>query len=200
MNKTTALFGCLGIFALVALISFFWGQSTYNGLVDKQEEVEKRWSQVRNVYQRRFDLIPNLVETVKGAANFEKSTLTEIAEMRSRVGQLNVNEGTFKDPQALQNFMQSQQALSSSIGRLMVVAENYPDLKASQNFRDLQVQLEGTENRISTERMKFNEAVKEYNTSVRKFPGNIFAGIFGFDKIDYFEGEQGIDKAPKVKF
>lgn len=200
MNKTTALFGCFGLTALLALIAIFWGMGSYNGLVEKQEEVEKRWSQVRNVYQRRFDLIPNLVETVKGAANFEKSTLTEIAEMRSRVGQLNVNESTFKDPDALKNFMQSQQALSSSIGRLMVVAENYPDLKASQNFRDLQVQLEGTENRITTERMKFNEAVKDYNTSVRKFPGSVFAAIFGFSKIDYFEGEQGIDKAPKVKF
>lgn len=200
MNKTTALFGCLGLTALFTLIAIFWGTSTYNGLIEKQEEVEKRWSQVLNVYQRRFDLIPNLVETVKGAADFEKNTLTEIAEMRSRVGQLNVNENTFKDPEALKNFMQSQQALSSSLGRLMVVAENYPELKASQNFRDLQVQLEGTENRIATERMKFNEAVQAYNTAVRKFPGSIFAAILGFSKIDYFEGEKGIDKAPKVRF
>ena len=158
------------------------------------------WSQVLSVYQRRADLIPNLVEVVKGAANFEKETLTGITEARAKLGQLNVNEQTFKDPEALKNFLGAQDQLSRSLGRLMMQVENYPDLKATQGFRDLQAQLEGTENRITVERMKFNTSVKDYNSYIRKFPQVIFAGMLGFDKLSYFEGEKGIEKAPKVQF
>jgi len=200
MNKTSYMFGCLGLIALFGLIGFFWAKSTYNGMVDQEVAVEQQWAQVRNVYQRRMDLIPNLVETVKGAANFEKGTLTEIADARSRIGQLNVNENTFKDPKALDNFLASQDKLNGAIGRLMAQVENYPDLKATQNFQSLSVSLEGSENRIAVERKKFNEAAGVYNTTIRRFPANLFAGIFGFEKIDFYEGDKGNEKAPTVKF
>jgi len=151
------------------------------------------------VYQRRADLIPNLVETVKGYANFERQTLTEVIEARAKATSVTVNPENL-NAESLKQFQESQNGLSSALARLMVVVERYPDLKANQNFLELQSQLEGTENRISVERKKFNETAQSYNTYIRKFPKNIFAGMFGFDKKAYFEAEQGAEKAPDVKF
>lgn len=173
------------------------GCSTYNGLVTKEETVDASWKQVENQYQRRMDLIPNLVAVVKNYADFEKSTLEAVVNARANATKvtMNVDEMT---PENIEKFNQAQQAVSSSLARLLVVSENYPDLKANQNFRDLQAQLEGTENRIATERMRFNEVVQDYNTHVRKFPRNIWAGIFGFEKKAYFQMDEGADKAPDV--
>ena len=173
--------------------------SRYNSMVSMEEGVDAAWSQVENVYQRRADLIPNLVATVKGVAEFEKETFTAVTEARSKVGSINM-EGITDNPQALQNFQQAQGQLSSALSRLMVVVEKYPDLKANQNFLDLQAQLEGTENRIAVERGRYNTAAQAYNTNIRKFPGSIYAGMFGFEKKAYFEAETGAEKAPKVEF
>jgi LemA protein len=194
-------FGCFGIVAvgvlLIALI--VWGN--YNSLVGRSQEVDKQWAQVQNVYQRRSDLIPNLVATVSGAANFEKSTLTEITEARASVGQVRVDPNQApNDPAKLAEFQKSQERLSSALSRLLVVAERYPDLKATTNFRDLQAQLEGTENRITVERQKFNEAVQGYNTKVKSFPGLFFARMFGFTAKPYFAAKEGSDVPPKVEF
>ena len=173
------------------------GCSTYNGLVTKEESVEAAWKQVENQYQRRMDLIPNLVAEVKNYADFEKSTLEAVVNARASATKvtMNVDEMT---PENIEKFNQAQQAVSSSLARLLVVSENYPDLKANQNFRDLQAQIEGTENRIGTERMRFNEVVQDYNTHVRKFPRNIWAGMFGFQKREYFKMAEGADAAPDV--
>lgn len=173
------------------------GCSTYNGLVTKEESVEAAWKQVENQYQRRMDLIPNLVAVVKNYADFEKSTLEAVVNARASATKvtMNVDEMT---PENIEKFNQAQQAVSSSLARLLVVSENYPDLKANQNFRDLQAQIEGTENRIGTERMRFNEVVQDYNTHVRKFPRNIWAGMFGFQKREYFKMAEGADTAPDV--
>lgn len=173
------------------------GCSTYNGLVTKEESVEAAWKQVENQYQRRMDLIPNLVAVVKNYADFEKSTLEAVVNARASATKvtMNVDEMT---PENIEKFNQAQQAVSSSLARLLVVSENYPDLKANQNFRDLQAQIEGTENRIGTERMRFNEVVQDYNTHVRKFPRNIWAGMFGFQKREYFKMAEGADAAPDV--
>lgn len=168
-------------------------------MVSKQEAVTAQWSQVENVYQRRADLIPNLVETVKGYANFEKETLTGVIEARSKATSVNIDASKL-DAESLQKFQQAQDGLSSALSKLMVVVERYPDLKANQNFLELQAQLEGTENRITVERKKFNEAVQDYNTYIRKFPQNMVAGMFSFEKKGYFEAKDGAETPPAVKF
>jgi LemA protein len=178
---------------------FSWVKGIYNGLVTNEEKTKQAWAQVENVYQRRSDLIPNLVETVKGYANFEKSTLVDVISARAKATQVTVDP-TKLSPDQIQKFQGAQAGLSSSLGRLMVVMERYPDLKANQNFLDLQAQLEGTENRIAVERMNFNKVVQDYNLTVRQFPGNMLAGMFGFQQKGYFQAEAGANKAVKVKF
>lgn len=171
----------------------------YNGAVGKEENVKKAWSQVENQYQRRSDLIPNLVNTVKGYANFEQQTLTAVIQARASATQMRVDPDNLT-PEKIQEYEQRQQGVSGALGRLLVVAEAYPNLKANENFLDLQKQLEGTENRISVERRNFNEAVNGYNASIRRFPTNLLVGMFGFTPKGYFQGVQGSDKAPEVKF
>lgn len=171
----------------------------YNRLVDQDENISQQWAQVENAYQRRADLIPNLVNTVKGYAEFEQETLTGVIEARSKATSINV-EADNLSPEAIQNFQAAQDQLSSALSRLLVTVERYPDLKANQNFLELQAQLEGTENRIAFERKKFNDAVGEYNRSVRRFPRNIVASLFGFDRKGYFEAESGAEVAPTVEF
>jgi LemA protein len=168
-------------------------------MVKKDEAVQNAWAQVQNVYQRRLDLIPNLVNTVKGYAEFEKSTLTEVIEARAKATSVNISPERLS-PDDLKRFQQSQDGLSAALGRLMVVSEQYPNLKANQNFLELQSQLEGTENRIAVERQKFNDVVKDYNQYIRSFPQNFLAGGYGFEKKGYFEATTGADKAPEVKF
>ncbi len=187
------------IVVVVIILLFSWGTGIYNKLVSQEEGVNQAWANVENVYQRRLDLIPNLVNTVQGVANFEKSTLTAVIEARAKATSVQINPKNL-DEASLQKFQEAQNNVSSALGRLMVVVEQYPQIKATQNFSELQAQLEGTENRISVERMKFNEAAKAYNTYIRRFPANIFAGIFGFQKKAYFEAQQGAEKAPEVKF
>ena len=172
---------------------------SYNTAVGKDEGVKSAWSQVENQYQRRADLIPNLVNTVKGYANFEQETLQKVVEARASATQVKIDAGSLT-PENIQRFEQAQQGLSSALSRLLAVAEAYPDLKANQNFLDLQKQLEGTENRISVERKKFNETVQDYNSYIRKFPTNLIAGMFGFSPKGYFQAVAGADKAPEVKF
>jgi len=184
---------------VVVIILFSWGKGTYNNLVSKEEGVNQQWANVENVYQRRSDLIPNLVNTVKGVADFEKSTLTDVIEARAKATSVQINPKNL-DEASMQQFQQSQDNLSSALARLMVVVEAYPQLKATQNFSELQAQLEGTENRITVERMKFNEIAQAYNTYRRSFPSNIFAGIFGFGEKPYFKAVQGAEKAPQVQF
>ncbi len=183
----------------IVLILIMWGSSRYNSLVTKEEGVTAAWAQVENVYQRRADLIPNLVNTVKGYADFEKGTLTAVIEARSKATSVTIDPTKLNESN-IQQFQQAQDGLSSALSRLMVVVEKYPDLKANQNFMDLQAQLEGTENRIATERRNFNQTAQDYNTQIRRFPSNIFAGLFGFDKKAYFQAEAGAEKAPEVKF
>ena len=168
-------------------------------MVTKEEAVEAAWSQVENVYQRRADLIPNLVNVVKGAANFEKETLTGVVEARAKATQITVDPKNLT-PEKIQEFQAAQGELSQALGKLLMITENYPELKANQNFRDLQVQLEGTENRITQERRKFNEVVQDFNTYIRQFPRNLIAGMFGFEKKGYFEADKGAEKAPTVDF
>jgi LemA protein len=171
----------------------------YNSMIEKQEAVESQWAQVQNVYQRRMDLIPNLVETVKGVANFEKGTLEAVIQARAEATKTTINANDLT-PEKVAQFQKAQEGLTGALSKFMSITENYPDLKANQNFSELQAQLEGTENRITVERMKFNEAVQEYNTYIRKFPNNMTAGMFGFEKKGYFEASTGADKAPTVKF
>jgi LemA protein len=189
----------IGVILIVLVIIVLTGIGAYNGLVSREEGVKSQWAQVENVYQRRADLIPNLVETVKGYADFEKSTLEAVIEARSKATAVNINPEKL-DAESLKAFQQSQDNLSSALSRLMVVVEQYPNLKANQNFLELQAQLEGTENRITVERQKFNDTARAYNTFIRKFPKNIFASMFGFEKKAYFEAAEGSDKAPQVKF
>lgn len=184
---------------VVGLLVFF-GISVNNGLVEKEEAVEGAWAQVENQYQRRADLIPNLVNTVKGAANFEQETLTSVIEARSKATSVNINASDLSDPAKFQQFQQAQGELSGALSRLLVSVERYPELKANSNFRDLQSQLEGTENRISTERKRFNDTAQSYNSSIRKFPTSIFASIGGFERKAYFEADQGAENAPTVDF
>lgn len=193
-----------GIIVLVIILAvvlglFMWVKNSYNSLVAGDEQVAAAWSQVENVYQRRADLIPNLVATVKGYAEHESETLESVIAARSRATQVTVDP-TDLDAEELAEFQAAQGELSSAIGRLLMITENYPDLKANQNFRDLQAQLEGTENRIATERMKFNETARKYNTMVRSFPKNIIASMFGFEAKGYFEASEGASDAPKVEF
>ncbi len=200
-NKGLAI-GC-GIGAVIALILIsivIWAVSVYNQLVTLDEEVAKAWSQVENQYQRRADLIPNLVNTVKGVANFEKETYTAVAEARSKVNQIKLTPEMLSDPQAFKKFQSAQNNLSSALSRLLVTVERYPQLKANENFLQLQAQLEGTENRIAVERKRYNEVVREYNTRIRRFPGNIIANMSGFREKQYFTAEEGANKAPKVQF
>ena len=189
----------LSLLYLIAVSNSFYGCG-YNTLVSMEEKVNSSWSQVENQYQRRADLIPNLVKTVEGAADFEKSVLTEVTEMRSRVGQVKLSAEDLNDPEKFAAYQKAQDGLSSALSRLLVVTENYPQLKSNENFLMLQSQLEGTENRISVERKKFNEAVQEYNTKARSFPTLIMAKIFGFKEKQYFKGKEGSEQAPDVKF
>src|SRR5262245_52013978 len=176
-----------------------WTISSYNGLVSGRENVNRAWANVETQYQRRSALIPNLVATVKGAADFEKSTLTAVTEARAKATSIQVDPNKLT-PEKLQEFQQAQGALSTAIGRLLAVAENYPQLQAVQGFRDLQAQLEGTENRINEARRQFNEAAQSYNAGLQRFPRVIFARLFGFESRAYFQSEQGAEKAPKVEF
>jgi len=202
MNKTLVII--LSILGAIVLGLIVVGASIagiYNGLVGSSQAVDSAWAQVQNVYQRRADLIPNLVQTVQGAANFEKSTIVQVTEARASVGKVQINQNQAPtDAAQLQQFQQAQGQLSSALSRLLVVSENYPDLKANANFRDLQAQLEGTENRISVERGRFNTVVQSYNTKVRTFPTVFLAGMFGFQSKPYFQADAGADKAPAVKF
>ncbi|MHA4736669.1 LemA family protein [Dyadobacter sp. MSC1_007] len=184
---------------VVVLILGFVGCGKYNGLVQKDEGVKESWAQVESQYQRRADLIPNLVSTVKGAADFEKSTLTAVIEARSKATQTTINAGELT-PENIAKFQGAQDQLSGALSRLLVTVEQYPQLKANQNFLELQAQLEGTENRIGVARNNFNTVVKEYNQDVRTFPNNIFAGIFGFSQKGYFTAAAGSEKAPSVQF
>jgi len=186
----------LGVFALLV----FFGININNGLVSSEEQVNGAWAQVENQYQRRADLIPNLVNTVRGAADFESETLTEVIEARSRATSINVNASDLNNPEAFQQFQEAQGQLSGALSRLLVTVERYPELQANQNFRDLQAQLEGTENRISTERMRFNQAAQSYNTQIRKFPTSLFASMLGFEQKQYFQADEGSQEAPTVDF
>jgi LemA protein len=193
------LLGCgLALLAVVLVIGLAVA-GTYNNLVRLEENVKSKWGQVENVYQRRADLVPNLVETVKGAAAFEKDTFTAVTEARAKVGQVNLGNN-IPDAQQLQKFQAAQDGLSSALSRLLVVVEKYPDLKATQNFKDLQAQLEGTENRIAVERKRFNDAAQDFNTARRRFPTVLFASILGFNEKPYFQAAPGSDKVPQVKF
>lgn len=186
---------------LVVLAGFLFmnGCSSYNTFVDKEENVENAWSKVQSAYQRRSDLIGNLVATVKGAAQFEQKTLTDIANARANATKINIDPSNLT-PEKMQEFQQAQSQLSQSLGRLLMVTENYPELKANQNFLELQSQLEGTENRVKVERDKFNDVVTDFNKSVRRFPNSLFAGMFGFSQKAQFEAEQSAQSAPKVNF
>lgn len=190
--------GTVIIIAIIALLAI-WSVASYNGLVSKEENVKKAWSQVENQYQRRSDLIPNLVATVKGYASHESQTLQEVTEARAKATQLTVDTDNLT-PEAMQAYQNAQGQIGAALGRLLMVQERYPDLKANQNFLELQTQLEGTENRISVERKRFNEEARLYNTSLRRFPQNIIAGITGFTPKPYFESDESSKKAPTVEF
>jgi len=193
--------GCLVVAGVLVLLAL-WGVGSYNGLVGAQQAVEAQWAQVENVYQRRADLVPNLVSTVKGSAAFERQTLTDVVEARAKVGQVNAQATSeiLNDPQKFAQFQQAQDQLSSALSRLLVVVERYPELRSVQGFQDLMVQLEGTENRIAVERRRFNEVAQEYNTRVRRFPTNLFASMFGFQPRPYFQSQPGAETAPRVDF
>ncbi len=187
------------IVAAILLGGFIWVKNVYNQMVVSDESVQAAWAQVENVYQRRADLIPNLVETVKGYAAHESATLENVVAARAKATQVTVDPSDLT-PEALAQFNQAQGELSAALGRLLLIKESYPELKANQNFLELQAQLEGTENRIATERMKFNEAAQAFNTGIRRFPDNIIASMFGFEKKAYFEAQAGAETAPKVEF
>lgn len=189
-----------GALLLGIILLIMWGVRSYNNLVTMNEDVNKNWSLVENQYQRRMDLIPNLVNTVKGYANFEKQVLTDVTNARAGASSMKITPEVLNDPQAFQKFQQMQGQISGALSRLLVTVENYPELKANENFLQLQAQLEGTENRIAVERRKFNESVQTYNTTIKKFPTAIFAGIFNFKNKQYFEAVTGAENAPKVEF
>ena len=189
----------LAIIVIVGLVIYGSIKNTYNKMVQMEQSVEAQWSNVENVYQRRADLIPNLVNTVKGYAEHEQETLQKVIEARSKATSTNINANNLS-PEKLQQFQQSQGALSSALSRLMVVVERYPQLKANENFKQLQAQLEGTENRISVERRKFNEAARSYNTFINQFPQKLYANLFDFEDKAYFEAQEGAEEAPKVEF
>ncbi|HEX5000569.1 MAG TPA: LemA family protein [Terriglobia bacterium] len=204
MNWKWIVGGVLGVIVLVVLVTGMWAIGSYNRLVTLDQAALAQWGQVESAYQRRADLVPNLVNTVKGAANFEKDTLTAVTEARARVGQVTSEavSNIANDPAAFQRFEQAQAGLSSALSRLLVVAEQYPELKATQAFRDLQVQLEGTENRINVERMRFNEAARAFNSKRQSFPTVLVAGFFGsrFAEKPFFKAQEGAERAPEVKF
>ena len=187
------------VIVAVVLVLFFWVKGMYNSMVRMDEGVSSAWAQVENVYQRRADLVPNLVATVKGYAEHESSTLEAVVNARAKATQMTVDPSSLSEAEIAQ-FTAAQDELGAAIGRLLVSVERYPDLKANQNFLELQAQLEGTENRITVERQKFNEAARSYNVTIRKFPNNIFAGMFGFEKKGYFEASEGAEQAPVVSF
>jgi LemA protein len=201
MNKgaVTGL-GCLAVVVIAAIIIGFSAWGTYNSMVELQQTVENKWAQVESEYQRRADLIPNLVATVKGYASHESEVLEAVTASRSKVGSMQVSPDILNNPAEFQKFQQAQAGLSSALSRLMVVVERYPDLKANQNFLDLQNQVEGTENRIKVARNYFNDSAKDYNTKVSQFPSNIFARMFGFQKKAYFQSAPGSEKAPVIDF
>jgi len=189
----------VAFFGLILLSVVIWGTKVYNQMVILQEGVKSQWGNVETQYQRRADLIPNFVNTVKGAAAFEQETLTKVIEARSKATQVTIDP-TKMTAENMQQYQAAQGELSSALSRLMVVVEQYPELKATQNFRDLQVELEGTENRISVERRKFNEVALAFNTYIKRFPQNFLAGMFGFTSKPYFESMEGAEKAPQVQF
>ena len=203
MNKGNI--GLIVVGAFFGLIIFFgiivvaWGVRVNNSLITSQETVSKHWADVENVYQRRADLIPNLVSTVKGYADFEQETLTQVIEARAKATSINIDPSNL-NPQAISQFQAAQEQLSGSLSRLLVTIERYPDLKANQNFLELQAQLEGTENRIAVERRKFNDTVRAYNVSIRVFPRNIIARRKGFEEVGYFEAQEGAETVPEVQF
>ena len=200
MKKGCLVWIIIGAFlALVILGIISWGSKVYNRMVTLQESVTSQWGNVETQYQRRADLIPNFVNTVKGAANFEQETLTRVIEARAKATQVSIDP-TKMTAENMQQFQAAQGELSSALSRLMVVVEKYPELKATQNFRDLQVELEGTENRISVERRKFNEVAQSFNIYIKRFPQNFLAGMFGFSAKPYFEAMEGAEKAPQVQF
>ncbi len=186
-------------FIFVAISTILFSSCGYNSMVEKEEAVNTAWSNVENQYQRRADLIPNLVNTVKGYASHEAETLESVVQARAKATQITLNAEDLT-PEKLQQYQKAQGEIGSALGRLMRITENYPELKANQNFQELQAQLEGTENRISVERRNFNQATQDYNTFIRKFPQNLIANMFGFEKKPYFEAESGNEKAPEVKF
>lgn len=192
--------GCLAAIIVVVIIVGLSTMGTYNSLVAAREGVNTSWAQVENAYQRRADLIPNLVATVKGFAAQESEVLQAVTASRAQAGSMKITPEMLNDPAALEQFQQAQAGLTSALSRLMVVVERYPELKSNQNFLDLQVQIEGTENRINTARNRFNEAAQSYNTRIMQFPGNIFARIFGFQEKAYFESTPGSEEAPVVDF
>ena len=193
MKKSTII-----LIAAIAAVAM-WAISAYNGMVKMDESVSTAWSNVENQYQRRTDLIPNLVNTVKGYASHEKETFEAVVSARSKATQMTVDADNLT-PEKLQEYQKAQGEIGAALGRLLAITENYPELKANENFKELQAQLEGTENRISVERRNFNEVARSYNTSIRTFPKSLLAGMFGFDKRPYFEAEEGANKAPEVKF
>jgi LemA protein len=193
--------GCVAVLVIVVLVVGLSLAGTYNRLVTLGQDVDKQWSQVENQYQRRFDLIPNLVATVQGAAQFEKSTLEAVVQARASVGRAQINPSTAPtDPAQLAQFEQAQASLGAALQRLLVVVERYPELKANANFRDLQAQLEGTENRIAVARMDYNKAAQDYNTARLRFPTNLMAGMLGFKEKAYFKATAGSERAPAVQF
>ena len=196
--KTKKLTVTLIVLAVVAVVAI-WAISAYNGLVKSEEKVKTAWSQVENVYQRRADLIPNLIATVKGYASHESSTLEGVVEARAKATQVTVSADDLTE-EKIAEFQKAQGELGSALGRLMAISEAYPDLKANENFRDLQAQLEGTENRIATERKNYNQEAREYNTAIRVFPKNLVASVFGFQAKGYFEAQEGAETAPVVEF
>ncbi len=201
MKKGLAVgLGCLALIVIAAVAIGFaaWGQ--YNGMVTLQQQVESAWSQVENVYQRRADLVPNLVATVKGYASHEREVFESVTASRAQVGSIKLTPEMLNNPAELQKFQEAQAGMTGALSRLLAVAENYPDLKANQNFLELQSQLEGAENRIAVERRRFNEVAQQYNTKIMQFPAKIFARLFGFDKKAYFQSAPGSDKAPTVDF
>lgn len=197
MNKKLLI--TLGVVLLIVVIFYSFFAGKYNEMVSREERVTSQWAQVENVYQRRADLIPNLVSTVKGYADFEQETLTQVIEARSKATSVNVNADNLS-PESIQQFQQAQEGLTGALSRLMVVVERYPDLKANQNFLQLQSQLEGTENRIAVERKKFNDETRNYNQYIRRFPQNLLAGMYGFEVKGYFEAAAGAEIVPEVSF
>lgn len=187
------------IWIVIIVFIALWGVNAYNNIVSQEENVTKAWGNVENQYQRRADLIPNLVNTVKGYAAHESETLQAVVEARAKATSISLNAESMT-PEQLQEFQEAQNQVTGALGRLIAVSESYPDLKANENFKELQSQLEGTENRIAVERKSFNDAVKEYNANIRRFPKNLLANIFGFDRKPYFEAEAGSEKAPTVEF